>query len=203
MATVAAELTTPRRAPRGAPAALAVLGACLLAGCVTTDDKVDPAAPPPPPKDVTPCQVLATWEPQVFWAPDPVHNGTPSPTLVGQVYLFGPDVGFPMMGDGSLVVDLYEGSPPPGTPATPLEEWRIDPTSLRKYARHDYIGWGYTLGLPWQTYRPDLCHVQMRVRYESGKPGTLPLFTNPTPLTLNPAPDAACPIITTSAKVKS
>jgi hypothetical protein len=142
----------------------------------------DGAGPPTP--EGAPAQVLTTWEPQVVWAPDPVHNGTPSPTLVGRVYLFGPDLGFPMTGDGSLAVELYAGAQS-GEPAALVETWNIDAESLKKFLRRDAIGWGYTLNLPWGSYRPELTRVRLKVRYEPSGEGAKPLYAEGSPFTLD------------------
>jgi hypothetical protein len=192
MATLQMELTR-----RGGLAA-AFAGMALLAGCVSTDKAPDVVEAPPPPCGGA-CQIAARWQPQVYWTPDPTRNGALNPTLAGRVYLFGPDVGFSLVGDGSMVVSLYEGSPGPGVEAQPLEIWNIDPVSLKKYLKKDAIGWGYTVCLPWSTYRKDLTRVQMRVRYDT-TPGQAPLFAENSPLTLNPDPNAAAPAITQGSR---
>jgi len=52
-------------------------------------------------------QLVVTWHPEIASAPDTVHGGRPVPGLAGRLYIFGPDGGFPLQGDGTLVVDLY------------------------------------------------------------------------------------------------
>jgi hypothetical protein len=169
----------------------ALAGGCVTLDCLRSDDE------PPPPG--TPCQVVAWWQPHVVFAPDPARNGVSAPGLAGRLYLFGQEVGFPMVGDGSVVVDLYDetncpaGRPAgqaPGPPAgqagaQPVlqEEWRIDPVTLKRLLRRDRIGWGYTLFLPWGRYRPDLTRVQLRVRYvpDHGSP----VFAEPTSVNLS------------------
>jgi hypothetical protein len=156
-------------------------------------------------------QVVATWNNQVMTAPDPVHGGTATPGLAGRVYLFGPQLDFPMEGDGTMVVDLYDpASPtkaPNGTPA-PLEEWRFDKDTLKRLLRKDMIGWGYTVFLPWGTYRDDIKEVRLQIRYEPLK-GT-PLYAESSPLSLLPGeggiqvtsksvPLGTPPAVTTSA----
>ena len=46
-----------------------------------------------------------------------------------------------------------------------LEQWNIDKDTLRRLARKDIFGWGYTLFLPWQTYRQEISHVYMHVAF--------------------------------------
>ena len=93
------------------------------------------------------------------------------------MYLFGEGHDCPLIGDGCVVVDLYETLPGVVTSEVPLEEWRFDRDTLKRLLRRDAVGWGYTLFLPWGTYRPDLSHVEIRVRYEPVK--GLPLYAEP------------------------
>src|SRR5438094_874676 len=85
-------------------------------------------APAPPPPD-TPCQVVTFWENHVTFAPDPARAGVNAPVLLGKLYLFGPEIGFPLTGDGSLVVQLEDETA--GKPV-PLERWNFDPETLRR-----------------------------------------------------------------------
>jgi hypothetical protein len=168
----------------------------LLSGCVALETNVlNPAAPPAP---GLPAQIVASWRPDVYFTADPVHAGAETPTLAGRVYLFGPEIKFPMTGDGSLVVDLYEGAIQPGANVAPLEEWRFNPNEFRTLLKRDAIGWGYTVLLPWGTYRPDLTQVQLKVRYEP--PKGFPLFAPSSAMALNNPNAAAAPAITTAAK---
>ena len=74
------------------------------------------------------CQIVATWNHQVVFAPDPTHNGAPTPGLAGRLYLFGQEVSFPLVEEGSLIVDLFDDTKSADTkPAVdgqpiPLEE---------------------------------------------------------------------------------
>ncbi len=103
-----------------------------------------------------------------------------------------------MIGDGKLVVDLYQGPIPRTGDPRPLEEWRFDPATLKGLAKRDFLGWGYTVPLPWGTYRPDLTCVQMKVRYEPAK-GT-PLYAEGAPMAVKNADKDGIPVVTTSAK---
>jgi hypothetical protein len=150
----------------GLLAALAL--AALSAGCVLLDQQEDNKPPPPG----VPCQVVATWQNHVLFAADPVHNGAQTPGLAGRLYLFGPEIGFPMTGDGSLVVDVYDETKE--GQSLMLEQWRLDPKTLAMLLRKDMVGWGYTLFLPWGRYRPDISRVRMKVRYDA--PRAAPIF---------------------------
>jgi hypothetical protein len=157
------------RALNRAFAALLPLAA-LTAGCVTISWDESGNGPPPP---AAPCQVVTFWENHVTFAPDPARGGVNAPVLLGKLYLFGPEIGFPLNGDGSLVVQLEDESA--GKPV-PLEVWNFDPETLKRCQRKDAVGWGYSVCLPWGTYRPDVSKVHLRVCYLPAK-GT-PLYTD-------------------------
>jgi hypothetical protein len=99
------------------------------------------------------------------------------------VYLFGPEIGFPVVGDGALVVDLYDETGTPERPAVLREEWRLDPVTLKRLLRRDTIGWGYTLFLPWGSYRPEVTRVRLKVRYQPAEGA--PLFAEGSPIDLS------------------
>jgi hypothetical protein len=159
--------------------AAALVSALLFApGCAVTDGFTVKDGPP---KCSQPCQVVTTWITKVQYAPDTVHNGAPMPGIVGRVYLFGETIDFPQVGDGGLVVELYDDTAGPAE--KPLEQWVLDPVSLRKFLKKDTIGWGYSMFLPWGTYRPDVTKARLTCRYDPAV-GT-PLFAPPSPVTLD------------------
>jgi hypothetical protein len=161
--------------PQGVRRSLVLAGAFLLlsAGCVSTDPVAEVPEKPP---IGTPCQLVATWSKDIAVTPDPANRGQPTPGLTGRLYLFGPELGHPMLGDGgSVVIDLFDDRPTgEGKAPVLLEEWRIDKDTLKRLARRDTVGWGYTLFLPWGTYKPDITQIHMRVRYEP--PQGMPLY---------------------------
>jgi hypothetical protein len=164
-------------------AALALLGP----GCVATNPfrAADPNAAPP----VAPVkQAVALWNRNVVYAPDPVRQGQPYPALMGRLYLFGADETWPVAADGTLVVSLFDDTPRPGKVANPqapaLEEWRFEKAMLAPLLKKDTIGWGYTICLPWATYRPDVGVVRLTARYEAGAGGAA-LFAPAAPITLD------------------
>ena len=63
----------------------------------------------------------------------------------------------------------------------PLEEWHFDKETLKRLQRKDPVGVGYTLFLPWGSYRPDLKQVQLRMRFKP--PNAYPLYADSAPLT--------------------
>jgi hypothetical protein len=141
---------------------------------------------------VLPCLLVATWYPEVVSTPDPAHGGQPVRGLAARVYLFGPEIAAPLMGNGSLLVDLYDecaARPNKEETPLPLEEWRLDAATLKRLQRRDAVGWGYTLFLPWGTYRPEITHVRIRLRYQPEK-GT-PLFNDSGSLVLRSGESSA------------
>lgn len=154
----------------------------LTGGCVSFDPFAED------PKNTAPvgvpCQVVATWGSDVSFVPDPVHRGQPGPGLTGRVYLFGSKIDYPTSADGTLVVDLYNDADTiraNGVPL-PIEEWRLDPATLKRLLRKDFVGWGYTVFLPWGTYRPDITRVHLRVCFQPV--GRAPIYTEGSPMTL-------------------
>ena len=131
------------------------------------------------------CQVEATWQPRVITTTDSAHSGAPLRGIAGRLYLFGPEVGYPLVGEGSLVVDLYDESQPrqAGMPVVPLDEWRIDKDTLKRLRKKDIIGEGYTVFLPLANYKPEITRVQLKARYEPIKGS--PLYASSAPFTLN------------------
>lgn len=134
-------------------------------------------------KKEPPVQVVSTWKPEVVFVPDPANQGRPNPGLVGRVYLFQQDMGTAATWEGKLEVDLYDLGVAQGTSPTHLERWEYDGASLAKLVRKDPIGEGYTLFLPWGTYREDVQKVQLKLKFDYG--GTFPLYGDTGPITLN------------------
>jgi hypothetical protein len=113
-------------------------------------------------------RLVCVWDSGIRFGEDQKHGGAPMPGLRGRAFLFGPDLNRPFVGDGSLIIDLYDCTPHRGSDAEPklLEELRIDPKTLKnKLAQKDFVGDGYTILFPWYTYRPDISHVNIIMRY--------------------------------------
>lgn len=176
------------------------LSVCLLlCGCVTTGSFLPGHVEKPPIGPVF--QIVATWNKEVVFAPDPTRGGAPQPGLVGRIFLFGPELSFPHLGDGGLIVDLFDDAPVcQGKPAVHIEQWRFDKDSLRLLARKDGIGWGYTIFLPWGTYQPTISQVHLRVRFEPQKGA--PIYQESSSLILAPT-NIVGTVTSTSAKPKS
>src|SRR5215207_6954404 len=167
--------------PQAVIAAL-LLTATLSSGCVSLGMPGLLNDTPKPADDV--CQVVVTWKNYVMFTPDPTQGGQPTPGLAGRLYLFGSQIDFPRVGDGAVVVDLFdETAVARGGQPVRLEEWRIDRDTLRRLLRKDAIGHGYTLFLPWATYKPEIERVLLKLRYEPVKGH--PLYAEAMPLALN------------------
>jgi hypothetical protein len=115
---------------------------------------------------------MATWQNRVVFTPDPARGGISAPGLTGRLYIFGKQWGFPITGDGSLIVDLFDESK---SGSVMQEQWRIDPDTLKRLLKRDFLGWGYTLFLPWGRYRPETNKVRLRLCYQP--PKGAPLYT--------------------------
>jgi hypothetical protein len=174
---------------RVAAAGLAL--ACLLAGGCVTPGWFLHKHDEPPVGEVS--QAVVYWSNQVAFAPDAVNGGVPVAVLRGRLYLFGNRIDFPRAGDGMATVELYDLTPGNARlfdaqgHQLPLEVWNIYPADLRANMSRDMIGWGYNLFLPWDTYRPDVCQVQLKVCYQPSS--GLPVYANSSPMTLNSAAD--------------
>src|SRR5437879_6328693 len=141
-----------------------LLGGALVAsltyGCASTKEYFSYAHKDDVSGDA--CQVVATWQNHVVTTTDTQHNGAPLKGIAGRVYLFGSEINYPMLGEGSVVVDLYDETQPhqAGAPVMPLEEWRIDKDTLKRLHKKDVIGECYTIFLPWATYKPEIARIQ-------------------------------------------
>jgi hypothetical protein len=168
----------------------------LAAGCVSTESVIWNDFFPPEEK---PCQIFSTWKPEIVFAPDPAQQGRKSPFLAGQLYLFGPKVGTPLLCKGELHIELYEeGTGPDGQPKL-LEIWNIDPATLNMFKGQDIIGWTYQLGLPLEHYRPEGLRGHMKVCFTPVN-GT-PLYFEGAPIPFHSAEGAPpVPVVTTKTK---
>lgn len=134
-------------------------------------------------KKEPPVQIVSTWKPEVVFVADPANQGRPNPGLAGRVYLFQQDLGTSATWDGKLEIDLFDLGVAQGTVPVHLERWEYDAASLSKLIRKDPIGDGYTLFLPWGTYREDIQKIQLKLKFDHG--GTFPLYGDTGTITLN------------------
>jgi hypothetical protein len=153
--------------------ALSLATAIGATGCdLLVSDQDVWLGPKPPPVGI-PSNIATYWQTNIAFAADPTHGGTPNPGFAGRLYLFGDHLGYPMTGDGKVLVEMYDESKE-GT-SIKRETWEIDPKTLSRLQRRDKIGWGYTLFLPSAEYKPEITKVRMRATYTPAKGG--PLFT--------------------------
>jgi hypothetical protein len=147
---------------------LVLLATLCGAGCIGADKIRNPFKSTS--ATIQPAQAVAAWSNKVVYAPDPLRGGTAVPYLMGRLYLFGPELGAPLVGDGSLIVDLYDQTPRgAGSEPVMLQEQRYDPETLKRLVKEDLFGMGYTVYLPWLTYRPDITQVNLILRYDPAK----------------------------------
>jgi hypothetical protein len=160
-------------------AALLCAPGCTLDQCWTTKDGGF--------KTGQPCEVATAWLNRVQYTPDVANEGVPTPGLVCRLYLFDQTEKFPLVGDGAVLMTLFDDTHGPAT--QPLEQWYIDPVTLKKFLKKDTVGQGYTLFLPWKSCRPEVVKVHLSCKYEPA--GGPPLFGPDTPLTLEHIPPPA------------
>src|SRR5258708_4845348 len=111
-------------------------------------------------------RLVSTWDKKVAYAPDVSRGGAVMPGLVGRIYLFGPDMAVPYIGDGSLIVDLYDSTPRgPDSQPKLTDHLDVDPTALRSFAKTDFVGKGYDIFFPWFNCSQEVTQVYLQMRY--------------------------------------
>ncbi len=156
-----------------------VLGSFLASGCFSFEK---PWLALHEPEGPVVNQAHTYWESRVMVIEDVANNGRPVPGVAGRLYLFGTEIGHPIKGKGAVGVDLYDATAgSPGPQSEPLIHVDLDAKSLDMLCRKDTIGWGYTLFLPWDTYRPEIKRIQLNLRYTPA-PGP-PILAPPHTLT--------------------
>jgi hypothetical protein len=109
-------------------------------------------------------RIVTRWENSVRFTHDAVNGGAALPGIAGRLYLLDGDK--PLAGDGMLLIDLYDDRPlDVGQMPVRIDQYQIDSETLKRLLRKDVIGWGYTVFLPWQGYRPDMSKVHLFVRF--------------------------------------
>jgi hypothetical protein len=147
---------------RGALAGFAVAALAPI-GCLKHLVSKEQAAPAPPQG-----RVVSTWDKRVAFAPDAHHGGAIIPGVVGRVYLFGPDMAYPYVGDGEMRLDLWDSTPRgPNSQPKQMEHYIISPEVLKQFAKKDVIGEGYSVFFPWPTYRQDVKQIYITILYTS------------------------------------
>jgi hypothetical protein len=116
-------------------------------------------------------KLVIVWHNQVIGGIDPLNHGEPMYGLAGRVYLSGHELSEMLPADGRLVVELYALLPEqPQGPPVRQGQWVIEKDTLNgKCLSKDVFGQGYTLNLPWPSYRPDVTRLEIRTRYEPAK----------------------------------
>jgi len=132
-------------------------------------------------------EVATAWRNKIEYLPNPAANGAMQPGLAGQVFLYTAEAK-PAVADGSLIVDLIDETPrPPGVPPLTPERWEFKKDVLKNLRTLDErFGECYVIFLPWPTYRPDVTHIRLRVRYEPDG-GGFPIYAPETRLILGAA----------------
>lgn len=149
---------------------LAVVLVPLMSGCVGLP--MHHLSGPVIPAKVS--QVLVAWQNNVAMSPDPLNGGRSQPVLAGRMYLFGAKIDYPLLAQGGFKVELFDDTN--GIPAErPLEEWAFRAEDMPHLMKKDFLGVGYSVLLPWGTYRPDIVKLRLRTSYTP--PDDLPVYT--------------------------
>jgi|GEM_PF-1550760 len=129
-------------------------------------------------------EIATAWRNKIEYLPNPAANGAMQPGLAGQVFLYTADAK-PAQAQGSLIIDLIDETPrPPGIPPITPERWEFKKDVLKNLRTLDErFGECYVVFLPWPTYRPDVTHIRLRVRYEP-EGGGFPIYAPETRLIL-------------------
>ncbi len=145
------------------------------------------------PKHEIPCQVVTTWQPEVLFSADPARGGMSAPGIGGRLYLFGNEIGKPLHGKGTLVVDLYDVTGTQSPEPVHLEQWQIDASTLKRLGKNDPIGFGYTIYLPWSTCLESYHRIQLKVKYQPDN--GFALYTDTGPITMTHPESAVAKIL--------
>jgi hypothetical protein len=173
MEPVSTQVSSPARSVTRR--ACLILTSLMLVGC-THGQKLVGLKKTEPYDPNQPAQMGMAWNNKVVYAADPTRGGVIMPVLTGRMYLFAAKESHSLVCPGTLTVDLWDHTPQSGkNEPQMLEQWVIDPETLAKLLKEDIIGQGYSIGLPWSTYRPDISSVHMIVRFDpsNGKPHVL------------------------------
>jgi len=145
----------------------------VVAGCKafqkpaqTSDGKSSTTATAAMAKPGIPAASLtASWSRTVEVGTDPNHH-TPMPAIVGRAYFFDAKLR-PVEADGKLTVELFDDTNRRiGKPSVKLEEWNINSEQLAKMVNKDpLIGTGYSLILPWPSFKSDVGQIHMVIHY--------------------------------------
>jgi hypothetical protein len=136
-----------------------------------------------------PCQVHSRWQHQIQFPSDQsgLRDGDPVPTIAGRVYLFPTELATPVLSEGTMIVYLYNDMPDAREKDVVLEQWVFSTKLMKELQRHDPIGWGYTVPLPWYTYKPEITRVRLKVRFDRVGAAT-PLYSDMVSLTFETQP---------------
>lgn len=148
------------------------------------------------PSAQVPCRIAMRWDHDVHFPPDTLApRGKPLPTIAGRVTLFAEDLTTPVVAEGTIIVYMYDDMPDAKNKTEVLEAWILDTKTVHKLQRRDAAGWGYTLILPWQMYRPDLTNVKIQVRFDRVG-AEYPLYSDLIPITFESATDTPRVVVT-------
>ena len=171
MATVPALSLIRRLAMRGSLLALSLVAA-LAVGCVTTEGGAG-LWKTEKPIELAPRQMVCAWQNNVVSVPDTQHGGQPMLGLTGRVYFFGEKLDHPKLSCGALGVSVIDETS--GKPVT-IDHVEIDPETLKRLAKEDFLGQGYSIFLPLTNYKDHMTKLKLRTAFKA-KGAQAPIFS--------------------------
>jgi hypothetical protein len=140
--------------------ALAGVACAALSGCVILESAGLSKAPEPPPLPVN--EVMTYWDRSIRVAQS--DTGAPLMGVAGRVYLINDDLKRMVDAQGSIHVAIRDTTPgaPGGQYAIKCE---IKEPDLKRLKKKDMLGDGYTLFVPFESYRPDIRQIEVQVCY--------------------------------------
>jgi hypothetical protein len=145
------------------------------------------------------------WYKNVRYIPDPTQGGAPRAGIAARMYLWHSEKsGEPILGDGQVIVEVYDETKPAGPKGfEPVESTTFPKSVLPALLQKDKLkgDGGYTLLIPCP---PNVTQVHFTVRYEPAAKGGPVLLANSDSIRLDrgdePSQMASQPIAKTVAK---
>jgi len=138
--------------------------AAILTGCAGGSWCCSSPPEDPPIKDV-----LVYWDDHVHVTSNTQNHTAALPGLAGRIWLQGEEAKQMEEARGKIVIELYDMTGGPNATPKPLVGVTYGRNDLPQFKRKDLVGDGYTLFVPWESYRPDVKEVKLLVYYMPDK----------------------------------
>ena len=138
------------------------LVAALAMGCVTTQGGGFWMTEKP--TELCPNQMVCVWQNSIMTVPDTTRGGQPLVGLAGRVYFFGEQLDFPKLCSGALGVSVIDES---SDKAVMIDHIEVDPETLKRLAKKDFLGEGYTVFIPLTKYKEGMSKLRLRTAFKA------------------------------------